>query len=414
MMAEIIKFPDEGVDLTTPLPDVDKKRPLPTLQNFEEVIRRCGAVIRQNIIKKRIEIMVPGETFILDNYENATYERLMGWCATFKMVRDIPASYLNVIAGRNPYNPVVKWIESKPWDNKSRLKDLYDTVKSGNDELKEILMYRWLLSAVAAAFNPNGVSASGVLTFQGTQNLGKTKWFKKLVPDDLDAIKDGMTLNPSDKDSVMRVVSYWLVELGEVDATFRKADLAVLKSFITMDRDVLRLPYARQISTFPRRTVFFASVNEKEFLHDKTGNRRWWTVECESINHEHEIDMQQLWAEVYADYLNGEKWHLEGEEFTALQSYNENFETIDTIQERILSVYDWDGPRVSWKTATDILIECGYKEPKNTQACQCSNIIKNLNLKDKAHEKKSGSNRFLHIPALKSLGHINYENDLIG
>lgn len=401
MMPNIIKLHPDGVDMVTPLPDTDKKKILPTLQNFEEVIRRCGADIRQNIIKKRIEISVPGETFVLDNYENATYERLMGWCASFKMPRDTPSSYLNVIAGRNPYNPVVVWIKSKPWDSVSRLQQLYDTVQASDNTLKEILIYRWLLSAVAAAFNPNGVSASGVLTFQGTQNMGKTKWFKKLVPEDLDAIKDGMTLNPSDKDSVMRVVSYWLVELGEVDATFRKADLAVLKSFITMDRDVLRLPYARQISTFPRRTVFFASVNEKEYLHDKTGNRRWWTVECESINHNHDIDMQQLWAEIYADYENGEKWHLEEGEFALLQSYNENFETIDTIKERILSYYDWDAPRVAWKTATDVLMECGFKEPKNPQACQASTIIKNLNNNDKKEEKKSGPKRLLHIPARK-------------
>ena len=52
---------------------------------------------------------------------------------------------------------------------------------------------------------------------------------------DMDAyIKDGITLNPSDKDSVMQCVRNWIVELGELDATFRKSDIASLKSFINI------------------------------------------------------------------------------------------------------------------------------------------------------------------------------------
>ena len=36
-----------------------------------------------------------------------------------------------------------------------------------------------------------------------------------------------------EKDSVMQCVRNWIVELGELDATFRKSDIASLKSFIT-------------------------------------------------------------------------------------------------------------------------------------------------------------------------------------
>ena len=114
---------------------------------------------------------------------------------------------------------------------------------------------RWMVSCVAAVFNPDGISAHGVLVLQGDQYLGKTKWMKSLAPKELGVIKDGITLNPSDKDSVMQCVRNWIVELGELDATFRKSDIASLKSFITSDRDVLRRPYARLESEFARRPV---------------------------------------------------------------------------------------------------------------------------------------------------------------
>ena len=56
-----------------------------------------------------------------------------------------------------------------------------------------------------------------------------------------------------------------IVELGELDATFRKSDIASLKSFITSDRDVLRRPYARLESEFARRTVFLHRLTQSNF-----------------------------------------------------------------------------------------------------------------------------------------------------
>ena len=42
-----------------------------------------------------------------------------------------------------------------------------------------------------------------------------------------------MALDPEDKDSLKRVISHWIIELGELEATFKKADINKLKSYIT-------------------------------------------------------------------------------------------------------------------------------------------------------------------------------------
>src|SRR5690606_9294822 len=130
---------------------------------------------------------------------------------------------------------VVEWVQSKPWDGVSRVQDLYDTVQAKDEwvepdtkQLKETLIKRWMISAIAAAFSPNGVSAEGMLVFQGSQSLGKTSWLKSLTPPGLELTKDGMLLRPDDKDSVKQVNSFWIVELGELDSTFRRSDLAQL------------------------------------------------------------------------------------------------------------------------------------------------------------------------------------------
>ena len=149
-------------------------------------------------------------------------------------------------------------------------------------------------------------------------------------------LQDGLLVKPDDKDSVRLVTSFWLVELGELDATFSLSGQSQLKAFTTRDTDELRLPYARKESKFARRTVFFGSVNPREFLHDDTGNRRYWTIEAKSINHQHEIDMYQLWAQIYHMHQQGESHIPNADEYAALNESNEQYLAVDPIEERIL------------------------------------------------------------------------------
>jgi predicted P-loop ATPase len=378
-----------------------KGRILQTIENLQAVVEFLGVTVRYNVITKDEQILVPGHGFSRDNEANASLAWLTSKCEQVGLPTGRIAEYVTYLAEQNPYNPVAEWIESRPWDGQSRLQDLYDTVTAAGGEvakvLKEAFMRRWLISAVAAAFEPHGVSAHGVLVFQGEQYLGKTHWFKRLVPRELGVVADGKLLKPDDRDSVKAVVSNWLVELGELDATFRKADIAQLKSFLTRDKDVFRKAYARRESEFARRTVFFASVNPKEFLHDQTGNRRYWTVECASIDHGHGIDMQQLWAEVLTIYRAGESWFLAQDEFEGLNAQNKDFEVIDPVEEVILSGLQWEDPKGTWvwKSATDVLRELGFDRPSQSDSTKASLFIRRRN---GGLGKRVASSRLLLVP----------------
>jgi putative DNA primase/helicase len=231
-----------------------------------------------------------------------------------------------------------------------------------------------MIGAVEAAYSPHGIDNSSVLVLQGEQYAGKTAWVKSLLGDNGgDLSREGVTLNPADKDSVFGVIQYWLVELGELDATFRKADVAALKAFITKSRDELRKPYDKGISRFPRRTVFMASVNPTHFLHDETGNRRFWTVECTyNLNPNHGIDMQQAWAQVRQMHKEGQTWKLTRDELEQLNSHNEKYKSPDPIEELILHSFDPSEtlPRTVRLSASRVLQAIGYKniQSKDTRA----------------------------------------------
>ncbi|MEF9386506.1 VapE domain-containing protein [Ralstonia solanacearum species complex bacterium KE056] len=403
-------------DAHTPLPHVSGGgRPKATIENVAEILRRMRASVRYNVIGKRNEFTIPGESFAIDNAENDALARVESRCAEAGMPTGSLPRIVSYLAGQNQYNPAATWILSRPWDGVSRLQDFYATVtpqevKTLPDgrQLHQVLMLRWMLSAVAAAFEPNGVSAHGVLVLQGEQYLGKTKWFKSLVPDDLGLTKEGMILRPDDKDSVKQACSFFLVELGELDATFRKSDISALKSFITNQSDVLRLPYARGESHFARRTVFFGSVNPREFLHDTSGNRRYWTIECKAIDHSHQLDMQQIFAEVHALYQAGERHYLTPDEHVAMNASNESFQVADTIEERLQAKLDWSAPQAewTWRTATEILMETGIDRPNRDEASKAGAALRKLN---GGHGKRSNGKTALLAPPLPGRNTGNWE-----
>ena len=211
-----------------------------------------------------------------------------------------------------------------------------------DQSLKQRILYRWLMSAVAAAFKPIGFAARGVLTLQGPQGLGKTRWIAALVPDPLlreEVVRLGHHLDARNKDDVISALSHWIVEIGELDSSFRK-DVAALKGFLTNDRDKLRRPYGRVDSEYPRKTVFAATVNDPQFLVDSTGNTRFWTLPVTKIDYEHGVDMQQLFAQLLVDFRNGEQWWLRPGEQSTLDCHNLRHRAVSTIRERVESVVD--------------------------------------------------------------------------
>lgn len=378
----------------------DRQQPLNTWENLEWLLEQYGITARYNVISKDVDIHIPGRHYGEDATANCFLAEINSLCARNRMPKGDTGDYLKLIGVKNRYNPVADFILGKPWDGTSRLPDLYATIETATGyerTLMERLVRRWLVSAVAAVLEPSGFWSKGVLVFQGPQSLGKTAWFKSLVPVEMrKMVKVGASIDPTNKDSISSAIGHWMVEIGELDGTFRKADIAKLKAFISQDVDMLRRPYDRLESKYPRKTVFFASVNPERFLADETGNVRWWTIPVTGINYQHGIDMQQLWAEVAALYRDGERWWLENDEEAELEGVNREHESIDPLEELLLSRFDWTRPKMGRAmSATDALLVLGYDRPTKMQANDASRILERLT-GEKA--KRSNGRRVFKMP----------------
>ena len=340
------------------------------------VLQTHSVEVRYNVIKKRMEIEIPNTQFIADMKEEASLIEVEDRCINMGIPHTKVRDYLKILA--QEYNPVVEWIDSKPWDGEPRLQTFLDSLTTHeSNQLKEMLMKKWLVSCVAAAYEEQGVELEGILVLQGAQGLGKTLWFKRLCDYDKGWLLEGATLNPSDKDSVKRAVSHWIVELGEIESTFKKSDIDQLKAFVTARTDELRLPYDRAFTTYQRRTAFYASVNAREFLTDTSGNRRFWVLAVKDINVNHGVDMQQMWAEVKETmYVKGQKnWFLSPDERELLQDSNEIYRTQSSVEDLLLEHVNFDSESTKPVQMTKLLRDLGIKAPRMPDIKDASRVL---------------------------------------
>ena len=312
-----------------------------TLENFEYLAMRLGIKFRFNRVKKRVDIEMPDVTVAAQNRDQVLLTRLESLAIMHDMQCSKIAQYVLVLGDKQSHDPVADWIKSKPWDGQSRMADICNTISVADDypaALRDLLVRKWLLSIVAASFKGEGYRARGVLTLQGGQGIGKTTWFSRLVtPAALrsDVIKLGHSWDGGSKDARLTALRHRIVELGELEGSFRK-EIASLKAFITETADKIRPPYARVEAEYPRSTVFGASVNDRQFLLDTTGNSRFWTIAAERIDHEHDIDMQQVFAELKVAYDGDDQWWLTKAEEAQLAKVNDTHRVVGSIEAKIV------------------------------------------------------------------------------
>jgi putative DNA primase/helicase len=344
-------------------------KPYEHVDNIKHIIDKYGFTYQYDQITKRIVWHHPEIPSGGDHADVQFYSTIQSLCALNGFRPTDLKAHLTAIANQRPRNEVVEYLNSLSWDGVPRFARITEAF-GGERRAAEIAFRCFFIGACAAADAAELAKKkdSGrfgafdqVLTLKGRQGAGKTKFFSRLLPKRLRHLFcESLVLRTDNKDSVKKAISSWIVELGELDATFKKSQIADLKGFLSTTTDELRLPYAPAASRFPRRTLFVATVNEDEFLHDATGNRRFHVVRADNIEltlQDEELD--QIWAEAWSRYAAGEQWWPTREEEEWLRSYTENFEEQSDVFLRLQGAYIWSDPPHTFhrKTAPEICDE---------------------------------------------------------
>lgn len=200
------------------------------------------------------------------------------------------------------YDPFQNYFEELPqWrpDQPNYIQLLANTMTVSEAFKGQWITYltHWLIATVACAIDAK-VTNQQVLVLIGEQGIGKTKWTEKLVPKSLKKYYYSGSVNPGDKDSSINLAECFLINLDEL-GNLNRGDLNTLKQLITQSSIRVRRPYAAIHDIMPRRASFVGSVNNQEFLRDDTGNRRYLCIEAQTIDYEHSINMDMVYAQAY-------------------------------------------------------------------------------------------------------------------
>lgn len=223
------------------------------------------------------------------------------------------------------FHPVREWLESLTWDGTERLDTLLcDYLGAEDNPLTRAMTRKHFTAAVARVMRP-GCKYDYILTLIGPQGIGKSTLVKIMGGDWFD---DSLT-SIEGKDGMEQIRGKWLIEFGEL-TNYKKSTSEAYKAFISKQDDSYRPAYGRKVEVYPRQCVFFATTNEPAFLKGDTGNRRFWTVECDRADilgdvwEELPRERDQIWAEAVHRYKEGERLYLPRELEKAAQQRQED------------------------------------------------------------------------------------------
>lgn len=235
------------------------------------------------------------------------------------------------------YNPVVAWLDSlAKWDGKDRVTEFLNRIPGLSDE-KIAFLRIYLRSNVAHWLNMEQEHGNETVPLLiGNQGCGKSTFCVRFLPKHLrQYYLDHFNLaNKFDKE--MALSNCLLICLDEIDM-YNARQMAQVKQALSKVKVNGRKIYGKTIDERMRFASFIATTNNRHPLVDKTGSRRFLTIETpngEMINNDSEIEYEQLYAQLLHE-VRDEKlryWYT-NEETQRIQELNAPYEqTLDLEQ----------------------------------------------------------------------------------
>lgn len=289
---------------------------------------------------------------------------------------------MQVAANHNSFNPAQRYFNGLKWDGRERLKSwlsYYLGCEEEDPKYLEFVGKKWMTAAVKRVFEV-GCKFDHVLVMEGPQGKGKSTLLQELATfgfdDEESYFTDGVTLTAiQDKDTVMKLQGNIIVELAEL-VGMNKRGTEEIKRWITLQKDVCRLPYARTMGDFPRQFVLAGTTNDYEYLQDPSGNRRFWPCKVGRIDmHALKVEKDQLWAEAVYLYRNGYPIWTSEEEHKLAEKEQSKRILSDSWEDKIIEAVS--NLNITFKTE-EVMVQAGLtmRERDNAAARRIGNILK--------------------------------------
>jgi hypothetical protein len=191
-----------------------------------------------------------------------------------------------------------------------------------------------------------------------------------------------------DDDNVYRKLQgHWIIEMSEMMATANAKSIEEIKSFLSRQKEVYKIPYETHPADRPRQCVFGGTSNALDFLPlDRSGNRRFIPVmvypeqaevhilEDEAASRAY---IEQMWAEAMEIYRSGRfKLAFSPAMQRYLKEHQRDFMPEDTKAGMIQAYLDkYTGSMVCSKQLYKEALNHAFDEPKQWEIREINEIM---------------------------------------
>lgn len=300
-----------------------------------------------------------------------------------------------MVAQRHAFHPVRAQMLALRgrWDRTARLDTWLRRVLLEEDEYDErdaLQRYlacagKWFLMAMVcrvlplAKEGPRTVRGPGtkfdyMLILESPQGWGKSTLAAVLGGDYF--ADTGLIIG--DKDSYQNIQGVRAYEWGELENMTRQ-EVTKVKLFVSSPKDRFRASFDRRPRDYPRQVVFIGTTNERNYLTDVTGNRRFWPVQ---LTRPPDIEwlrqnLDQMFAEALHRLDAGERFWPSREEQAQLFDPQQRARAVESALEaevrRVLYDPEQEVPHGRTNLAlvqqiglTELLSRLGYSLDKQT------------------------------------------------
>lgn len=223
------------------------------------------------------------------------------------------------------FHPFTNYMTNLPtWDGTDRVTELAQRVS--DKPLWVHGFHRWMLAMAAQWMNLDAQCANAVapLLISTEQGRCKSTFCSILLPEELQRFYIDKFDITSVSGCEQKLSLFGLINMDEFDR-YGIRTMATLKNLMQLKKLTFRKSHRSYYSQLPRIASFIGTSNQKELLTDTTGSRRFLCVEVKEKIDCTRPDYAQLYAQLKAELLAGERYWFTSEEEKEIQANNRPF-----------------------------------------------------------------------------------------
>lgn len=198
-----------------------------------------------------------------------------------------------------------------------------------NSRYATMLFRKWIVGSARRAMHP-GETLDGCLVLQGPAGVGKTQFFRQLLPGSFERRSGEIYADvKSPQRFVEAIVGKTIATFDELSVLdYEKSD-EIFKQLLSSQNIDVRMAWARKVRRYALRQGFAGTKNPQKFIRDRFLSRRLWVIQ---LNASQRLDFEflhqnktDLWKEAVYLAENGESCILTPAEQSELETYNQRF-----------------------------------------------------------------------------------------